>query len=250
MNRKLRRYFLILIFLCTGAFLALDGSRIIQGIPIPVIPGDPSRLLKRAVSLLALLLVWTAGPDAWERTDSRRMRALFLLIFAGDLLLLFNLNRAGIALFVLVQILMILRNSRGLADYWISGSLRQDRLWLTASGAAAAGLWGLLAFGLFGPLTRGRELFVFIQIYIPCITLSLWVSWLTLKIGHFPRTGALLIGAGMTCFFLCDITVGLRMSLTGESARSAATALTWVFYAPALTLLALSSYDPKRLVFR
>ena len=65
--------------------------------------------------------------------------------------------------------------------------------------------------------------------------------------GFFPRGNAILIAAGVGCFFLSDVCVGYYRSLPRNYTMAFATYLTWIFYAPALVLTALSSYELDRI---
>ncbi|MFN2169191.1 MAG: hypothetical protein ACK2U9_23400, partial [Anaerolineae bacterium] len=65
---------------------------------------------------------------------------------------------------------------------------------------------------------------------------------MALRAGYFSRTNALLIAAGATCFFAGDYLVGFNLSLEPSLQRAATVFATWAFYAPAITLLALSGY--------
>ena len=53
----------------------------------------------------------------------------------------------------------------------------------------------------------------------------------------------MLIAVGVACFFLSDVCVGYYRSLPKNYTMVFAAYLTWIFYAPALLLTALSSYD-------
>jgi hypothetical protein len=69
-----------------------------------------------------------------------------------------------------------------------------------------------------------------------------WTAGKRTRVGYFPRTNAMLIAIGATCFFVGDYLVGFNLSLEPTMARATTLFLTWVFYAPAIALLALSGY--------
>lgn len=65
---------------------------------------------------------------------------------------------------------------------------------------------------------------------------------MSLRVSYFPRINALLIALGATCFFINDYLVEFNLSLAPSLGRATTLFLTWVFYAPAITLLALNGY--------
>ena len=67
-------------------------------------------------------------------------------------------------------------------------------------------------------------------------------GWINLRTGRFPRRNALLIAIGASCFFIGDYLVGFNLSLGPSMARVVTVFLTWLFYAPSITLFALSGY--------
>ncbi|HNX60563.1 MAG TPA: hypothetical protein PKK43_15785, partial [Spirochaetota bacterium] len=114
-------FFLVIIAVLSAIFLRLDWSRFSAGIAIDPVFSDPSRLLKRAVSLICLIMVFTTGGDRVNAHDNRLMRIIFAGIFCGDMLLLFNINGAGIVLFFLVQILLCIRHMSGFRTWMRNG---------------------------------------------------------------------------------------------------------------------------------
>ncbi|HWQ30896.1 MAG TPA: hypothetical protein VN549_07890, partial [Negativicutes bacterium] len=57
-----------------------------------------------------------------------------------------------------------------------------------------------------------------------------------------PQRNAEMAAAGVICFFCCDILVGLDAVLWEGIPWLLANSFIWVFYIPALVLLALSAY--------
>jgi hypothetical protein len=68
---------------------------------------------------------------------------------------------------------------------------------------------------------------------------SLWVAWLAPAVAALPPLRAWQAATAMALFFCCDVTVGLGQ-LSGTAHAEIMRRLTWVFYAPALWLLAAS----------
>jgi len=98
---------------------------------------------------------------------------------------------------------------------------------------------------LLGHLQGSSMLYVLL-VYAVVLDVSLWMGWASLRIGYFPRANALLIAAGATLFFVGDYLVGFNLSLQPSLERATTLFLTWVFYAPAIALFALSGYRWSR----
>jgi hypothetical protein len=250
MKKKRLVVFLVLaIVVIYGAFLSLDWLRFFQR-------GDPflrasvflSRNLKLATTALNLALVFIAAGDAAGRRDSRIMGLIFVLILVGDALLLQGLVTPGVVLFLAVQILLMVRNGAGLAAYFSGGRWRAHALPILAGTALVVTGTVWLNVALLGPLLGHGGLFPLIAAYSLVFGLSLWIAWMSLAVASFQKPNALLIALGMTLFYVCDINVGIGLSPDRTSLRLLAENLIWFFYTPALTLLALSVYDFRKLV--
>ena len=102
----------------------------------------------------------------------------------------------------------------------------------------------LIMFLVFYPkLKNNRPYFALLTGYAVVIGASFWAALVAFKTGFFPHGNAILIAAGVACFFLSDVCVGYYRSLPKNYTMVFATYLTWIFYAPALVLTALSCYD-------
>jgi hypothetical protein len=140
------------------------------------------------------------------------------------------------------QVLLVLRNGQGFRAYFRRKSGVGDYARDILLGVAILLVTGLLfALTLFEHL-QGSPLLYVIAAYALFLDLSLWTAWTTRRAGYFPKANALLIAVGSTCFFVGDYLVGFNLSLEPSLQRAATLFLTWVFYAPAITLLALSGY--------
>ena len=240
-------FFLVIIAVLSAIFLRLDWSRFSAGIAIYPVFSDPSRLLKRAVSLLCLIMVFTTGGDHVNAHDNRLMKIIFAGIFSGDMLLLFNINGAGIVLFFLVQILLCVRHMSGFGKWLRNREGRRPARTLILITVSVSASVMILHYLIFHPLFSGKDMYPLIIAYSSVLGLSLLSALCVPFVGKFHPVNGIVIAVGMTMFFLCDCTVGVRMAADDPMVRTFATSLTWVFYMPALVLLALSGYDLKRL---
>ena len=239
--------FLTVIAMLSAIFLRLDWSRFSAGIAIDPVFTDTSRILKRAVSLICLLMVFTTGRDSVKSSDNRLMRLIFAGIFCGDMLLLFNVNIAGIVLFFLVQILLFIRHISGFGTWVKRGERGRPVLtFVLITGSVIAAVL-ILHYLIFHPLFTGKDIYPLVVAYSSVLGLSLVSALCVPFTGKFHPLNGIVIAFGMTMFFLCDCTVGVRMAADDPMVRTLATSLTWVFYMPALVSLALSGYDLKRL---
>lgn len=224
-------------------FLSIDWYRYLHHMVIKIEPSDVSRILKRIASFLVFMFVLGTGVRSVSRKDHRMMAVIFAMIFTGDMLLLFNLNRTGMALFFITQIFLVVRNGSGILSFVSSGGKNL----ILAAGLSAAALMldiAVIKF-LFMPMLAGSPMLSYYIVYSTALTLSMYIALLAPFAGSFKRKNALLITAGMICFFICDLTVGVRIAAADEYLRTFATSLTWVFYLPALVCIALSGYDPE-----
>ena len=90
-----------------------------------------------------------------------------------------------------------------------------------------------------------KLLLVIMVLYGMMISISLWTAIANYLLKLFPKTNSIMISLGMIFFVLCDINVGLSLILPASLTRTISLNLIWVFYTPALTLLALSRYRYK-----
>lgn len=223
---------------CSAAFVALDGWTLLRGDRALSATSDA---LKLAVVGLLALRVWTGWAGAGSREDARRLSIAFALALAGDLAFFLRWRPAGIAGFVGAQLVLAWRHGRGLPVFLREGAWRRRRRWIGLAGLGTAALF-LGAGALLGPAAARRlapELLELGAVYAAALAASVGLAWLSPALGALaPRRGAQ-AAAGMTLFFACDVTVALG-ALAGDRPALIARALTWVFYAPALALLALS----------
>jgi hypothetical protein len=237
-----------LILLLAASFLTFDWTQYYFGL---VRISDPelmyTRLTKTLTSFLVFLLALSVGRDGIDEADPVRLRRAFVAIFAGDLMFLMDefhplFDIVAILLFLAGHILVLVRNGHGIRHYFGKKSGASDFAAEILLGAGIVLVTGLLfGFTLFEHLS-GTPLLYILIVYAVFLCLSLWMGWMSLRIGYFPRTNAILIAIGATCFFIGDYLVGFNLSLEPTLERARTLFLTWVFYTPAITLLVLSGY--------
>lgn len=201
---------------------------------------------KAIVVLLTTLLVFITGKDHLDYNDSIRMKIIFLLILLADLsLALFPTPVIGIFFFSLVQLGLILRNSlemkeniRAIGNYQLRSSLFINIILVTI-------FFILNLIRIMDQHMDEKLLLVIMVLYGMMISISLWTAIANYLLKLFLKTNSIMISLGMIFFVLCDINVGLSLILPASLTRTISLNLIWVFYTPALTLLALSGYRYK-----
>ena len=233
------------ILALTSSFLTYEWTQYAFGV---VNIADPerlySRLAKTLTSFLIFLMVMWVGDAGINQADPPKLKRAFIAIFLGDLLFLmdeFNpfFDYLAVLAFLAGQVLIILRNGQGLPAYW-RGS--RNKLGNILLGAGILVATGVLFFATLYPYVKETAFLYIIPIYALILDLALWTAWMSLRVGYFPRANAWLIVLGATCFFIGDYLVGFNLSLEPSMTRVTTMYLTWMFYAPAITLLALSGY--------
>ncbi|MBI5118386.1 hypothetical protein HZA56_18080 [Candidatus Poribacteria bacterium] len=200
-----------------------------------------SRYAKFSVTFLSALITWTAGRHAFSASDATRLAISYSFIVLGDIIFSFNVHSIwGVFSFALAHFLLIRRNAFGLSAWPAQGAM-----WMLLVAIVGGSLLTMLLV-FYPKLKHNKPYFALLTGYALIMGGSLWAALTALKIGFFPHANAILIALGVTFFFLSDVCVGFYRSLPVGYSRVFATYLTWVFYAPALVLTALSSYDLNR----
>jgi len=231
-----------------------------------IITGDSdnpySKVLKFLCILLCFSLTLAIGNHGHDGRDTNLLRLALLLTVVADFVIgILGLFMIGIGVFVLVQIVYVIRHSRGFTwtrNEIISGSIIYGTVALIFFFLREM----LLAAGLFWPAL----------LYTVILSGSLWMAIGTVWRKFYPRTIDWFIVIGMSAFFLCDINAGLfnslkkdgmelfygLFSIKGEvigsghspvdvvipySLRSILGMLVWFFYLPAQFLLSLSGFQ-------
>ena len=242
-----------LILVLTSSFLTYEWTQYAFGV---VDIADPERLYSRVTktltSFLVFLLAIRVGEAGINRADPVKLKRAFIAIFLGDLLFLmdeFNpfFDYLAVLAFLAGQVLLILRNGQGMRAYWRG---KQNMVGDILMGAAILVATGALFFATLYPYVKGTAFLYIIPVYALILDVALWTAWMTRKVGYFPRANSWLIMIGATCFFIGDYIVGFNLSLSPSLVRVTTLYLTWLFYAPAIILLALSGYrwGSKRMI--
>jgi hypothetical protein len=202
-----------------------------------------SHVIKPVLSLIVALLVWIAGSDSLSTRDRRLMRLAFSAVVLADLFFLCNNNMAGIGMFLVVQLLLIFRNGKGIIPLLAKG-FTGENMWLLGIAAAVGGVNYLLIRFLFIPHSD-NPVFPMIVGYSVFLCCSVWIGIAGNFTGYFPVANARMVAGGMILLYICDLTVGLNIILPHDRSYILSSSLTWFFYLPAITLLALSGYRWK-----
>ncbi len=248
-NKLKRKIFFIILaitFFLYGSYTTLDWTLYFFNIAPFVQPEIPyTRITKVSSAFLCAILAWIAGSDGINKQDTKKIRIVFLSIAIGEIIFLMDIYILGVISFGLTQILLIWRNGQGFKEYNQTEDLRK-RLLLSIILAAVITFVMIFLFVLIVyPYLKGSFLFYIIIVYAVLLGISLWTAWMSRYVKFFPRKNAFLIALGMTFFFTADFLVGLNLSLPIGNERIITHYLTWIFYFPALLLLALSSYKWK-----
>ncbi len=200
----------------------------------------PSAILKRVNVILAAIIAWNVGPDGLSLKDSRRMKVIFMVICLAEGAFIMGWREVGVCLFALCQALLIVRNSTGLTRSLSNSSPLQKRHLLISSLVLLMMFIALLI--LFKPLISINKSIFIVCLYGFFLSASLWAGSANYIFGLFPKRNSGMAAVGVACFYCCDISVGLDAVLGAGLPWLTANSLIWVFYIPALVLLALSSY--------
>ena len=213
MGRRATLLFLVLEGAVYAAFLAMDLAGL----------GGLSIWPKYAGILLCLAFACLAAVRGGDRLIPFALACTAL----ADLFLLV-LNRyypLGVAIFLVVQTLYLLRLRRDGSD---------SALWLRAGLALILAL-AVYGLGLLSPLN------LLVCLYFSQLLSNTCLAW-TVK-GRSQRLFAL----GLTLFVGCDVCVGLfnLSGLVPDALYHFARVGMWLFYLPSQVLIALSAYPRK-----
>ncbi len=220
----------------TGAFTAIDWAGFFHGFEGSF--SKPSRFLR---SVFCLFLAWLPLRNSIHKRDARLLASAFVLAVIGDGFLIFTeVFLAGVGAFIVCHLILTWRHARGLrAALGGPGGPRLKRN-LVITGGIAVGITTVVTWMAWPAISENgnqvRDL-----VYMAVLTLSLWVGWSTLLHATYPRDNAWMIAVGMTSFYVCDVSLGLRTELSGLAADWCGL-IPDLTYTPALMLLAISGY--------
>jgi hypothetical protein len=238
---RLVRVLMGLIMFVTGTYVGVDWAAFYYHFtsPFPAHAGY-------ARTILCAIMVALIGPSRVDQRDARLLVAAFALALVADYCLILNdWMIPGTLLFLVVHALLIARHGRGFADSLAPPSRARSLRLYALTAVIAYGGAGALIFAVTPILERTHSL-VLDSVYLLCLATSMWMAWGTLIRRFYLDRNAWYIAIGMTCFFFCDVTVGVAASLAArpETVRAGAvlTNVVGFFYSPALVLLAYSGY--------
>lgn len=201
---------------------------------------DTSYILKRITVVLAAAIAWAAGKDGFEARDSRLMKPVFIAVCFGELAFFLNRFDIGIGLFAVCQTILIIRNGKGLKGKLKYASRRQKDKPKLAAVVITMSLAAVAV--IFYPVLNNNKFIPLACLYGLILGTSLWTGIANWVLGLFPAINSKMTALGMLCFYCCDILVGPDAIMNIGFAWLIVNSLIWVFYTPALTLLALSCY--------
>lgn len=227
-----------IVLLLTGTYAGVGWSGFVYGFHSSFPTGAG---YARTVLCVGMVL-FIGSRDSVTRRDKRLLLAAFGLTLVADFfLILLDWMMTGTVLFLGVHAIFIVRHARGFLDS-LNRKVRTRTLRrLAATGTIAFGGSGVLMICVAPILRRNGQLAID-SVYVFLLAISLWMAWGTLIRRSFPRFNGWLIAVGMTCFYFCDVSVGLAASLKGTMAGGILDNLVGFFYTPALVLLALSGF--------
>ena len=200
-------------------------------------------ITKFAVTILAAFLTLLIGSNAISRQDRGLLQKAFAAAILADFsikilhnwqMLPFKINYLllGVCFFIIVQVLLIIRHSkRSATDKHFPKVLYVSAL-----------IFAINAILVFTK-TISLDIGVIVS-YAGVLIPSVFIAWKTPKNDFFPKKNAQMIRWGMIFFLLCDAHIAL--SYFSGTISFVAHNFVWVFYTPALVLLALSGFQRSK----
>lgn len=227
-----------LILIVSGGFIALD---LVQILATSSFNPMPSLVLKGGIVFLTTLLVLLINNHGINQKDTTLLKLIYMLIIFADLsLLLFQKPYMGIILFLLAQCLLIYRNSDAIFN---SNHFRAIFDGYSIFFAFALTILLLLYLILIKKHTTDALLFILFMFYGMIKSSAVFTAILNFRFKVFPNINRLLLLIGTICFYFCDLNVGLTLIFNESLIQNISSTLIWIFYTPALTLIALSGYN-------
>jgi hypothetical protein len=226
-----------LIMFVTGTFVGVDWAAYFYHFDSPY-----SVRAQYARTILCAILVWMMGSSAVDEKDARYLNAAFALTLVADYcIILHDWMIPGTVIFLVVHSLLIARHARGFYASWAPEErARTRRLLAVTAFVVYAGALGLI-ISVRSILER-THMFALDAAYLLFLATSLWMAWGTLIRRFYEQRNAWYVVIGMTCFFFCDVSVGLGAALAGTQPGKVLNNIVGFFYSPALVLLAFSGY--------
>jgi hypothetical protein len=208
--------------------------------------------MKLALSFFAMVLVFIQGQYRISNRDILLLKIIFILFFCAETVFFINNAMVGIIVFTAAQVILIIRNSTDIKSYVKSGLLKQNlRKWILI----AVGILLINAIVLLIIYMRfdNNSLFPLVAVYSLILCCSVGAGFASRAIHFFPAKNINMITIGIILFYLGDITVGLNIIIDGgvrPIEYICSTSLTWLFYLPSISLIALSGFRWERNVLQ
>jgi hypothetical protein len=243
-SKLLKAVFLLvgLVLMVTGSFMSVDWVNYFTG-SSTVYPA----YAKPVVSALCALIAFLALKNNLGKRDFWLLAATFICIVIVDVTMsiyVYSANQSlgqsvffvGAGLSIVAHILLLIRHAKGFKFLKEKGSA------LSRVGFPLAFFLPVIVlFIILSPFLMKVGQFWPSLIYALIITASLWVAWEAFRHHLFPRANAWLIAFGVTAWFCCEL-VGVVHNIEIGPISDLAMNGTWIFYMPAILLLALSGH--------
>lgn len=230
----------------TGSFFSVDWMNLLYG-TASLYPA----FAKPVVSMLCAAIVFVIGRNGLGSKDTLLLVAAYICIVVVDACMSVWVYHddasfkngaflVGAALSIAAHLLLIIRHARGFT-FLRSGAPLGRRLAFPLLFYVPVAIIFLF---LAGPLHAAGQFYPSL-FYALILTTSLWVGWETVRNRLFPATNARLIAAGVSSWFVTEI-IGVLYNVRVESIAPYCMILTWLFYMPAILLIALSGHRWER----
>ncbi|MCU0843326.1 MAG: hypothetical protein MUC76_00185 [Spirochaetes bacterium] len=226
----------------TGSFFSIDWINYLYGTN-SVYPA----FAKPAVSLLCALIVFGIGRNGLGSRDTLLLVVSYICIVIVDAAMSVwvyhddaSLKNAafliGAALSIIAHVLLIIRHARGFHFLRSGSTFARRAAFPLCFYVPVAVIFMFLAAPLHAAGQFYPSLF-----YALILTTSLWVGWETVRNHLFPARNAWLIAMGVSSWFATEI-IGVLYNIRVESIAPICMIMTWLFYMPAILLIALSGH--------
>ena len=235
---RLTRVLMGLVMFVTGTYVGVDWARFYYHFSSPYSAGAGY-----ARTVLCALLVAMIGRARLDDRDARALLAAFAVTLVADYCLILNdWMIPGTLLFAVVHGLLVYRHAHGFRDSLSPPNRARTLRLLILTALVAYGGTGVLLVAVRSILERTHMLGLDAA-YLVVLATSLWMAWGTRIRRFYPPRNAWYVAVGMTCFYFCDVTVGLAAALHDQRSGAVLDNLVAFFYSPALVLLAYSGYQ-------
>lgn len=248
MDKSKFKFVWIIIFLIifiSGSFITLDWARLfIVKEELKYNRFLYTYIAKFLIVILSTTLVFIIGENGLSHSDTKNLKFIYIFIILADIsLVIFKEPYIGIILFSIVQLGLISRNGSAiLKNFTIDKSkVLSNNIFINT--VLATVLFILIIMKVANNLMKESTLFYILKFYVVLLSASLLIAIANLLLKIFPKPNSILVTIGMFFFVLCDLNVGLTMALQLGNFSLITDSLIWMFYTPALTLIALSGYN-------